>query len=581
MEKKKNVLNWIYRLLLLGFPMLHLNIGVDVADIGYNLANFEAFPHFNETWMLSTLLAQVVGKGMTFLPFGHTMMGMHFYCLLLLGGFAVLMFELLRKDFKPWMVFAGELLALCLCWSPKYILYQYMTYYLFCLAAVILVKGLVSGRDKLLFISGMILGANLFVRFPNIVETALIVVVFYHAMINKTKFTKLLAQVGICMAGFFAVALPGILAVELIWGFGSYAGMIEGLFFMTEEATSYSPVAMVKDTLLVYVEYAKWFACFALGTLGGYAVYIFLRNKKLKIAFTVVFCFGFGLILLFLRSRGIWNFQFNEYVSVFPWMMFLLMVTIAFALGEILVKGVPKERKVFALMILCIIGITPLGSNNNVYSNFNNLFLVAPYLLSCAGAYFPKWKTKELKLGKAVCFNAYPAMLMLVLMFAITCFQSLCFGVQFSFRDEGLFAKNHMVFTENDRLKGMKTSAATAAPLESLTVYVNENGLSGREALFFGHIPMVSYACEMPCAVSHIWPSLASYPTVQYEEELNAVQGTPVVIYEATYYGDLLTKPEEEALSAKEALLMRFMKEKGYGEVYRNEKYVVCVVEKQ
>ena len=38
MEKKKNVLNWIYRLLLLGFPMLHLNIGVDVADIGYNLA---------------------------------------------------------------------------------------------------------------------------------------------------------------------------------------------------------------------------------------------------------------------------------------------------------------------------------------------------------------------------------------------------------------------------------------------------------------------------------------------------------------------------------------------------------------
>ena len=161
MEKKKNVLNWIYRLLLLGFPMLHLNIGVDVADIGYNLANFEAFPHFNETWMLSTLLAQVVGKGMTFLPFGHTMMGMHFYCLLLLGGFAVLMFELLRKDFKPWMVFAGELLALCLCWSPKYILYQYMTYYLFCLAAVILVKGLVSGRDKLLFISTYLFNFNI------------------------------------------------------------------------------------------------------------------------------------------------------------------------------------------------------------------------------------------------------------------------------------------------------------------------------------------------------------------------------------------------------------------------------------
>ena len=96
MEKQKKVWNWIYRIILLGFPMLHLTLGVDIADIGYNLANFEAFPHFNETWMLSTLLAHLVGKLMTFLPFGHTMMGVHFYCLLLLGGFAVLIFELLN-----------------------------------------------------------------------------------------------------------------------------------------------------------------------------------------------------------------------------------------------------------------------------------------------------------------------------------------------------------------------------------------------------------------------------------------------------------------------------------------------------
>lgn len=577
METKKNTLNWVYRILLIGFPMLHLNIGVDVADIGYNLANFEAFPHFNETWMLSTLLAQVVGKIMTFLPFGHTMMGMHFYCLLLLGGFAVLVFELLRREFKPWTVFAGEMLALCLCWSPKYILYQYMTYYLFCLAALILVKGLIAGKNKLLFYSGLLLGANLFVRFPNIVEAALIVLVIYSAFLQKIPFKKFLAQIGICMAGYFTVALPGILAIDLIWGFGSYAGMIEGLFFMTEEATSYSPVAMIKDTLLVYVEYMKWFACFVLGTAAGYAVWVFLRAKWTKIVFSVCFCLGFGLILLFFRSRGIWNFQFNEYVSVYPWMMFLLIVTIIFAVGEIVYKKVAKERKLQALMVLCIIAITPLGSNNNVYSNFNNLFIVAPYLLSCATQYFPLWAKKEYKPHKAVRINAYPVMLMLVLISVITGIQSLCFGVQFSFRDEGLISDNHVAFTENERLKGMKTSAATAAPLESLTVYLKDGGYYGEEALFFGHIPMVSYACEMPCAVSHIWPSLASYPTVQYEEELQKVTGNPVVIYEATYYGDLLIKDEKEALSVKEALLMKFMRERGYEEVYRNEKYVVCV----
>lgn len=579
MEKKTNLTNWFWRVILLAFPMLHLTLGVDIADIGYNLANFEAFPHFNETWMLSTLLAHLVGKLMTFLPFGNTMMGVHFYCLLLLGGFAVLIFELLRKDMSPRAVFAGELLALCLCWSPKYILYQYLTYYLFCIAALLLVKGLAQGKNRLLFISGMVLGANLFVRFPNIVETLLIVLVLYAAILKKTAVKDVMIQIVYCMSGFFIVSCTGILLIEFVWGFGSYAGMIEGLFFMTEEATSYSPVSMVRDTLLVYAEYLKWIACLAAGTVAGYVVWVFLNKKWMKIAFFVVFCMGFGLILLFFRSRGIWTFQFNEYVSVYPWMMFLLIFTILFALGEIIGKGIPVERRIVALMILCVIAITPLGSNNNVYSNFNNLFLVAPYLFGCLLTYFPKWKEKVWKPVKAVHIDAYPVMLMIVLVLCVTMFQGICFGVQFAFRDEGLLFAEHVTITENEKLQGMKTNAETAATLESLTAFMKENGYYGNEALFFGHIPMVSYACEMPCAVSHTWPSLASYPTSQYREELAAVEGKPVVVYEATYYGDLLQKDASEVSSVKESLLMEFMRERNYYEVYRNEKYVVCVAQ--
>lgn len=578
MKKENNALMWLLRFFLLGFPMLHLTLGVDIADVGYSLANFEAFPHFNETWMLSTFLAQVVGKLITMLPFGHTMMGVHFYCLLILGLCAVLFFELLRKEYNHWAVFAGEMLALCLCWAPKFILYQYMTYYLFSIAALLLIKGLISERRRLLYCSGLLLGANLLVRMPNVVEAGLIVVVFYHAILKKTPVKKLLAQVGICMAGYFTVALAGILLIELFWGFGAYAGMIEGTFFMTKEATSYSPVSMIRDTLLVYVEYMKWFVWFLFGIVAGYIVYMFLRAKWMKIAFTVVFCMGYALILLFFRSRGILTSQYDEYVSVYPWMMFLLILSLAFAVGEMCWKGIEPQRKVFALMVICVIAITPIGSNNNVYSNFNNLFIIAPYLFGSLVTYFPKWKEWKWSPVKAIRMDAYPVMLMLGLIILVAGVQSLCFGVQFAFRDEGFFSKDKIAIEGNDRLRGMQTNVINAAAIEELTAFMKENGYYGTEGLFYGDISMVTYACEMPNAVSHAWPSLPSYPTMVYEEELKAVQGSPVVVFEAEEYDSTEIEAGNETRAAKKQLLMDFTMQRGYAEVYRNEKFVVLAV---
>lgn len=566
----------IFRIVLFLFPMLHLTLGIDIADVGYSLINFESFPNFNETWMLSTLLAQAIGKLMTFLPFGHTMMGIHFYCLLLLGGCAVLFFELLRKDYKPWVVFVGELLAICLCWSPKYILYQYLTYYLFSIAALLLVKGLILERKRLLFCSGLLLGANLLVRLPNIVETALIVVVLYYAILKKTEFKKLLVQVGVCMAGFFLVALTGILCVELIWGFGSYKGMIEGTFFMTKEATSYTPAAMIKDTLLVYVEYLKWFSCFVVGTVSGYLVYMLLNKKWMKTCFYIVFCGGFLFILRFFIGRGKLTFQYTEYVSVYPWIMFLLILAVLMALYEIFWKKIPAERKVFALMVLCVIAITPIGSNNNVYSNFNNLFIVAPYLFGSLINYFAEWKTKEYKIGKQIRLDYRPAMLMIALIMAVTLIQGVCFGVQFTFHDKAFLAKDKVTVTNNERLHGMQTNADNAQALEGLTVFMKENGYYGKRGLIFGNISMVLYACELQNAVSHAWPSLPSHPTAEYEKEISSIEDTPVVIMVPGEYDSLC---ESSAEGTKGKILIDFIIKKQYREVYRNKKFVVLVAE--
>ena len=77
---KKKIWDILFALILFLFPFLHINTGLDVVDTTYNLLNFEVFPNMNQTWGISTLLANFIGHGMTKLPFGHTMLGMNIFC---------------------------------------------------------------------------------------------------------------------------------------------------------------------------------------------------------------------------------------------------------------------------------------------------------------------------------------------------------------------------------------------------------------------------------------------------------------------------------------------------------------------
>ena len=100
MKNKAHIFDIIFSAILFLVPFLHVNIGLSVADQGYNLANFEMFPHMNQTWMIATLVANLVGKFFTLLPFGHCMVGMNIYCTLLLSTISVYLYHILKKGIK-------------------------------------------------------------------------------------------------------------------------------------------------------------------------------------------------------------------------------------------------------------------------------------------------------------------------------------------------------------------------------------------------------------------------------------------------------------------------------------------------
>ena len=577
MEKKKCRIDYLLGGLLFLLPFLHVCIGVNTTDQGYNLANFELFPHMNQTWMISTLIANIVGKLLTWLPFGHFMLGMNVYCTLLLSILSVVFFVVLKKDFSKYAVFCGLVIAISFSWAPKVTLYQYLSYYLFNAAALMLLWGLRKENRRLLFGAGVVLGINLFVRFPNILHTALIVVVVYAAILRKKHFQELMKDILMCIAGYFAVAIPGIVLIEIIWGRGAYPGMINSLFAMTDTATSYSPFSMFTSVYYAYAENWYWFKWFLLEALAGVLVYGFLRKKWMKYAMQLFLVCGFVVILRFYWYWGMFNVKYTAYESVYVWGANLLMLAGLIMAFAVVLPKVTFELKLYGLAMLVIIGITPLGSNNVLYSNFNNLYLLAPVLAGMTELLWQRCQNQDRKeVGRKVWnFSAIPLVLVSTMLIGITAMQTFLFHGCFVFGDTKITAETSAKVEGNKKLTGMITTRDNAESLSQLSRFIEENDLTGSETIVWSQAPILYYILDTPCAIGHFWPSLDSYPYEEFVRDIEEMEEYPMIIYQSIYYEDLIKGAPEG--DRKSQVIAEILQKGNYEEVFRNGYYTVCL----
>lgn len=578
MTKKNRVIDIILCAVLVLLPFLHVNVGLSVADQGYNLINFESFPDMNQTWMIATLAANLVGKMFTYLPYGHYMLGMNVYCTLLLSIVTVLMYIVLKKDYNRYGVFLGLIIAICFSWAPKVILYQYLSYYLFDCGALLLVQGLIKEKKVLMYLAGILLGINLFVRFPNILQVSLIVVVFVAAFIKKSKIKALCLNVLCCIAGWCTITVPVILAIEIVCGRGTYVGMVQSLFAMTESATSYTPLAMLRSVYAGYIENLKWFIWFVVAAGIGTLVYGFLRKKWQKVTCYVFLALGVLFILRVYWYWGIMNIQYTSYSSVMVWGTCFLILSILILFSVLCFKKYGLTKRLYAVAGLVIIFITPLGSNNALFSNYNNLYFLAPVVLGSIMDLALAYNVKE-KEGrrKSWHFSALPIAFVSGLLVLVVLFQTFMFHIFFVFGDVGITGEAKAVVPGNERLAGIYTTEANAKGIGELTAFFKEFDLKDKACIVWSHSPILYYALDLECAIGHTWPMLDSYSYAEFVGDLTDNEEYPIVIYEAQYYPDLLSNAEE--LDDKTYWISELLDEGEYQEVFRNQYYVVCVPE--
>lgn len=290
-EIRKRVWEGIGLLILVLYPLRHINWGLDLWDTGYNYANFRYFSmdHMDPMWFFSTYLANGAGSLLMKLPGAGGLVGMNLYTglsvsLLALTGY---FFCTRRLGMPGAIVFLGELTAVSLCWCPTALLYNYLTYILFLAAYVLLYRGLVEEKRACLTGAGLLLGTNVLVRFSNLPEAGMILAVWVYDFLlwhrekkaaqksggaRKGLLPMLAGHTLWCLGGYLAALALLLGFIHIRYGLGEYAEGIRRLFAMTERATDYKPAAMIMGIIGAYVENLYWLVRMAVLLSGGAAL---------------------------------------------------------------------------------------------------------------------------------------------------------------------------------------------------------------------------------------------------------------------------------------------------------------------
>lgn len=659
-----NLLENLAIVVLAFYPLRHIGWGLDLWDTGYNYANFQYMgtKHMDSMWLFSTYLANVAGSWLTGLPNADTLMGMNLYTGLFASGLALIGYFFCTRKLrmpKP-IVFLGEMMALSLCWCPTALLYNYLTYLFFLISTIFLYQGLTKEKKGCFVAAGALLGANVLVRFSNLPEMGMILAVWAYDFIvwlpeRKEKawgpgfWRRTVRHTLWCLLGY-AGALAALLSdIHLRYGLGEYAAGISRLFAMTDNAADYKPAAMIMGILGRYREELYWMIRMGAIALGGMALFALAGwlegvlcghpqgkgfgaaretgkkdetakpDKRAKwdkaagedkaplaagivhIGVRVLWTLVSIAMIGWLYRRKFLSFYYFSYDSIWHPGPIFLMLAMLIAGIRILDRNAAKEEKLIGGMVVLIILLTPIGSNNDVLPSLNNLFLAAPYVL------WESWRflrhAGEYRTKGGLVLSAFPVKGVLAAFLAICMFQFGAFGANFAFA-EGTGIQDADVSIDNNAvLRNIKMSPERARWMEELSAYANENGLQGQEAILYGDIPSISYYLAMPSAFNP-WSDLDSYSLETMERDMAQLEAEiaekgkdkPVIILEHAYalYEESLAdgqrgtdisredgeglspeKREEMTEDPKWKRLLAFMEAFGYEQTFRNGKFAV------
>ncbi|WP_026650859.1 hypothetical protein [Butyrivibrio proteoclasticus] len=564
-DYQKPLEKYVFPLILLLFPLVGVNAGLDISDTTYNLGNYEYMNSINPMWLLATFLSNVVGKLIMCLPYGYTMLGFSIYSSFIISAIVLIAYYGLQAYMPGWMLFIGLFMCEGLCWCPRVIMYNNLTYLFMTLGVIFLLKGIFAWEKQnlYLFLAGVFLGVNVFVRFPNITEAAFILVLWFYCFITREKISETLRQTFVCILGYACGFGVFYIIASVMYGPMAYFGMIQSLFGMTEGASDYSSVGMISSIVQAYVTTGYDMIIMIPCLVAGIIMFMLLPEKYVLVK-KILYILGLLILVKFYFSTGVFTRNYFYYDSMFQAaMMFVIIAIILSIIGTTGVLNGSKQEQTLAFMSLIIILITPLGSNNYTFPVINNLFYVAPITL---------WLMRRLmqRLGEAQYHFSWQSMITMVIV--VTLIQGTLFRINFSFVDGADGQVRDATVSMIPKVRHMVTTRDNADSVEELYAFLYTNDLLDQKTILFGGIPGLAYVYDLEPAIDTIWPDLDSYTTETFDNQLmelsTSENPTPMIIVGAQMQ-------DYANIGEKYDILLDYIANHDYNKVFESERFIV------
>lgn len=568
-EKMKKITElYIYPVALFILPLLTVNQGVDVSDSTYSLGNYLFADRLDGMWVISTYISNLIGSAIVHLPGGSRLLIANIYTGIILSAIALMVYFFLKKDFDSSYVFLGESIAVCLCWIPTGILYNYISYFFMTAGALLLYKAIKNDSFKLMFAAGVILGLNVFARIPNVTQMALILALWAYAAYTGMKFKDVVTRTGVCIGGYILGLIIPLIAIIAKFGIAGVRDMVEGLAGITSTDETYTPLSMIWGTIQAYVRSSKWLLLVLLVVVAGIVMYKIWADKFLALK-TVVYFGAIALMIRFFWGRGMFSFRYYEdYSSMYEWGMLALFLSIIIDVYILIfVAKDKKEYSILAVISLVIIMIAPLGSNNYTYQNLNNMFVVMPVSV-IMGFYIIN--NVVLKGDRA--YGIPVTSMFFALLFCIV-IQSFGFNLKFVFRDGMRGEPRDTEIVGIESLQGMYTNSEHANNLMGMGNYI-EN-ICPDSLILYGDCPGLTYILNRPSALFSSWADLDSNPVEMVETDLIKIaeSGENVAVIIRNNVSDSINYEK------KMNLIQQFISENSYALSYEDTEFSVYIKE--
>ena len=203
---------FLFFLLVLFYQILLIFQGLDIVDEGFHATSYQQIFNDPESVQYSFIfwLTDFVGGSILKLfPFAG-LFGLRLAGAILCTLTLVFAYRILRKNIAPGpLKLSLILLALFINNDPKDLYYNNLSAFLYVLTAYLLYSGLLRQKKFLIFVSGVVIGMNVFTRLPNVLAPGIGLVIFYYGHLAgfsmRTRFRQFFVYAAGCVAGILII----------------------------------------------------------------------------------------------------------------------------------------------------------------------------------------------------------------------------------------------------------------------------------------------------------------------------------------------------------------------------------------